>query len=150
MGGCGEVTSWSRRDKGVCFQLVTLPCGCVVDADGSYVYEDTYLFCPWCLAVWLFDEAFPWIAANGDTHVATFARGGYGIYRLDDDVLEYIERCEDCGALILRLVKFSHAAERRRADRNEDENDRLLHIKVDDEYIADEETFLEQLEKLRN
>ena len=105
---------------GVKFKLVSLPCGCVVDADGAYVYENEYLACPWCTSVWLFDEAYPWLVE----HAGHFARGGFGLFRVDKDVFEFVERCEDCAAPIMRRL----------ADKER------IHMEV----------FLDELERLRN
>lgn len=91
--------------KSIEFRLLTLPCGCVVDIDTTCVYEDEYLFCPWCMAVWIFDEAYPWLAENSDAHLGHLARGGFALFRFGENIYEYVKRCDKCDCPIVREMK---------------------------------------------
>lgn len=77
-------------------QLLTLPCGCVIDAEERLTYHRGIAECPWCCASFLVDEWARWLAEPTAAPLWV-APKPLEVVRLGDRVLELVGGCE-CGS----------------------------------------------------
>lgn len=81
--------------------LLTLPCGCVIDAQAILTTEDGYIECQWCAAVFCGVDFHDYCVANVDDPPPIMIEHMRPLISVANTILEVLSQC-GCGSFIVR------------------------------------------------
>lgn len=92
--------------------LLPLPCGCIVDLDGTPAFTRYHLECPWCSATFLVNDVERWLKSGAAPSIAIlYTDGPRPLFKWEGLIFEVVGECDECGTPFARVYGRRDARE---------------------------------------